>query len=453
MIRSLLRAPRHFHRVSVPTTSALYCRPPITHPFNPASQRSFTPSSGLSRDQSDIQVHLRRDKLIAQQGEFQKSLSFIRLRDWCTCPTCVDVHSKQRNFRTSDIPVDIKPKSVKWDQNLLEVTWENDILGFDPSHTSRYAMSDLDGITQYGVTSDTGLKRYRIDWDGSLMEGLQHWVSYEDYMNDGREFTRAMRNLSVLGMIFVKDVPDSREMVEKIATRIGPLRNTFYGPTWDVRTVPQAKNVAYTSQFLGFHMDLMYMRDPPGFQFLHCLRNSCDGGESLFADAFHAAAKMHKYERENFDTLTKTNLSYSYLHEDSKYCQVRPVFDVGADRSKGSLLEFVNYSPPFQGPKIESMDKAHGSVGWQKLEIEALQSFAKRLESETSIFELKLNPGECVIFENRRVVHARRQFNTATGERWLAGAYLDTDVVQSRFRVQKEADPYAWTNPAEAGKG
>jgi alpha-ketoglutarate-dependent taurine dioxygenase len=359
----------------------------------------------------------------------------------------VDIHSKQRNFRTSDIPVDIKPNSIKWDQSSLEVTWENDIPGFDSSHTSRYAISELDGITRYSVTSDTGLKRHRVNWDGPLMEELQHWVSYEDYMNNGPEFTRAMRNLSVLGLIFVKDVPDSREMVEKLATRIGPLRNTFYGPTWDVRTVPQAKNVAYTSQFLGFHMDLMYMRDPPGYQFLHCLRNSCDGGESLFADAFHAAAKMHNYEREYFDALTKTNLSYSYLHEDSKYCQVRPVFDVGADRSKGSLLEFVNYSPPFQGPKIESMDKAYGSVGWQKMEIEALQAFAKRLESETSIFELKLNPGECVIFENRRVVHARRQFNTAMGERWLAGAYLDTDVVQSRFRVQKEADPGAWTTP------
>ena len=67
------------------------------------------------------------------------------------------------------------------------------------------------------------------------------------------------------GLVFVDGVPESEASVSQIVNRIGPLMNTFYGPTWDVRSVPDAKNVAYTAKYLGFHMDLLYMREPPAF--------------------------------------------------------------------------------------------------------------------------------------------------------------------------------------------
>ncbi|KAL4786244.1 hypothetical protein BJX76DRAFT_321860 [Aspergillus varians] len=454
MVRSLLRAPLRFRRITLPPAPVLYCRP--VNPVNTTStsttnQRSFTPSRRFNQTSSDARAHSGDEKPTTEPNSEPVSLSYIRLRDRCKCPLCVDVHSKQRNFRSSDIPPNIQAKSLKWDGDILEVSWESDIPGFDSSHISRYTLDEVRSPTHYPVSCDTGSKRNRISWSRKRMESLQHWISYEDYIHNDAEFTRAMRQLAVLGMIFVKDIPDSREMVEKVVKRIGPLRNTFYGQTWDVRTVPQAKNVAYTSQFLGFHMDLMYMREPPAFQFLHCLRNSCDGGESLFADAFHVAETMYKDERHNFDTLTQTNLKYEYLHEDSIYSRSRPVFETGTPTTAGSLLRAVNYSPPFQGPQVDMEGTENASIERQKLELEALKSFANRLESEEEMFELKLKPGECVIFENRRIVHARRQFNTAFGERWLAGAYLDEDVVLSRFRVQQNKNPEAWLKFGDKG--
>lgn len=92
-------------------------------------------------------------------------------------------------------------------------------------------------------------------------------------------------------------------MVEAIAIRIGPLRNTFYGSTFDVRIVLEAKNVVYTNQFLGFHMDLMYMNKPPGYQLLYCLENSCSRGESLFVDTFSAAKVIKDRYPEEYRVL------------------------------------------------------------------------------------------------------------------------------------------------------
>ena len=45
--------------------------------------------------------------------------------------------------------------------------------------------------------------------------------------------------------------------VSNIGTRIGALRNTFYGLTWDVKSKSGANNIAYTEQMLGMHQDLL----------------------------------------------------------------------------------------------------------------------------------------------------------------------------------------------------
>jgi len=353
---------------------------------------------------------------------------------------CKDPHSKQRSFRTGDIPQDIRPSWIKWDGEELSIKWAKDIPGYSTDHVSIWSRQFLkkpivDTHDRSRLPRDAPLL-----WGQSKMNWLQHWVSFEDYVNDDFAFTVAMRNLKRMGLIFVKDVPESREMVEKIATRMGPLRNTFYGSTFDVRTVPEAKNVAYTNQFLGFHMDLMYMNEPPGYQLLHCLENSCSGGESLFGDSFWAAAAMKKEAPKKYQLLSEHCLGYEYNHENHIYHNKRPVFEL--DPKTKELLH-VNYSPPFQSP-IPSPDGKDHDAGFVSELVEAVRTFTTKVDSEKATFEMKLAPGTCVIFDNRRIVHARRQFNASEGSRWLAGAYVDTDALISRFAVCRRNHPKAW---------
>ncbi|KAF9883877.1 hypothetical protein FE257_002720 [Aspergillus nanangensis] len=364
-----------------------------------------------------------------------KGRLYTLIRDSCKCSICVNPHSKQRNFRTTDIPDNITPRSIEWVEDKLEIKWSNDIKGYDASHTSTYDPATLRSPWAIARGSDIGRNRHRVDWNNEQMDTIQHWISYNDYINDDAKFATAMRQLALTGLIFVRDIPESREMVEKVATRMGPLRNTFYGSTWDVRTVPEAKNVAYTNAFLGFHMDLMYMNEPPGYQLLHCLQNSCDGGESLFVDGFRVAKEMAKKNPDGYNKLAKVWLNYEYNHKEHTYNNQWPVFEM----EHGHLVH-VNYSPPFQGP----MHQMHLSGHVPRENFAALREFAEALEKEENTFELKLNPGECAIFENRRVLHARRQFNTSSGSRWLAGAYVDEDAVISRFKVCRNSQMHAW---------
>jgi hypothetical protein len=41
---------------------------------------------------------------------------------------------------------------------------------------------------------------------------------------------------------------------------------------FDVRDMPNSKNIAYTSVHLQFHMDSMYYEAPPGILLLHSIQ-------------------------------------------------------------------------------------------------------------------------------------------------------------------------------------
>ncbi|KAL3473336.1 hypothetical protein BJX99DRAFT_233779 [Aspergillus californicus] len=445
MAVSNLRASLRLRKIALPKAPLLFRRCYFSDEALPEQAPDTTPKVNVyTQGESSLRVQ----KFPVTHEDDSGIMSYIRLRENCQCPLCVDVHSKQRNFRSFDIPPNIRPKSITQGEGSINITWENDITGFDSSHVSVYTADQI----LRPVSHEVGKVAYKLKerrlWQRCDMEAKQHWISYPDYMDHDGRFAHAMRQLSLYGIIFLKDIPDSREMVERIATRMGPLRNTFYGSTWDVRKVPEAHNVAYTSQFLDFHMDLLYMKDPPGYQLLHCLRNSCDGGESLFADSVRVASQIERHQPKHFSTLKAVNLHYHYDHKDHHYSRHWPVVEMRGQSVKGGdYIHNVNYSPPFQGPRNDFRTPTAAKplrICKQIDEIEALRYFAGELGKEENIFELKLNPGECVIFENRRVVHARRQFNTTSGERWLAGAYVDEDALQSCFRTSMESHPHIW---------
>ena len=49
----------------------------------------------------------------------------------------------------------------------------------------------------------------------------------------------------------------------------------------------------------------------------------------------------------------------------------------------------------------------------------------------------KLEPGECFIVDNTRVLHARKGYSGA-GSRWLRGCYADKDGLLSTLAAMEE---------------
>ncbi|KAF2874770.1 hypothetical protein BDV95DRAFT_591557 [Massariosphaeria phaeospora] len=384
-------------------------------------------------------------------GGAQRLFDCIFLRDSCTCPQCVDPHSRQKLFQTSDIPPNLKGRyELTGDEETglsVEVLWENDVPGYGPEHRTRHSIDwlcrALSTALELRNEAQTDVK---VLWDKDTITKNNKWVEYEAWMAEDEVLYDALSHLNKYGLLFLKGVPESEESVVNIAGRIGLLKDTFYGRTWDVRSKPRAENIAYTPQFLGLHMDLLYTSNPPHLQLLHSLRARAPRGESFFSDSFHAAHKLRAKSEVHFRKLCTYPVPYHYHHPTHHYhhtrCTIETLRAMKHDEAIPPIHR-VNWSPPFQAP----FDK-HIGGGYQPAlrdYVAAAHAFEKLLSAKSNVYEYRLEEGECVIFDNRRVLHARRAFDATKGERWLKGAYVDDDVFFSRLRVLQERFEGRWT--------
>ena len=206
------------------------------------------------------------------------------------------------------------------------------------------------------------------------------------------------------------------------------------------------------------HQDLLYYKEPPKLQILHCLKQSDEGGESLFSDSFRA---VRNFYRRNFPITTKRisiahalmtfKVPFHYKNNGHWLWCFHPTLTVDQDMvtgtSYGSLelnndfldvdsfcndtLQAVRWSPPFQAPigRFSSAPEP-GLDQW----ITGARLLREEFQRPSSIYQTKLEEGTCVIFDNSRILHARKAFSSS--ERWLRGAYIDeTTFTQQILRL------------------
>lgn len=179
-----------------------------------------------------------------------------------------------------------------------------------------------------------------------------------------------------------------------------------------------------------------YFSSPPRFQALHCLRNRVEGGESYFVDSFAAANNFLQAGHEN------VRIGFEY-DNDSHYLEHSHSLIHGDLHNPKSS---VNWSPPFQG--APGPQQTGFSSTCQLHWYTQMAAFQKILEEPHRKWEFLMEEGDLVLFDNRRVLHARKAFRDLTPEeraergvlvvegepsRWLKGCYLDGEVVWDKL--------------------
>lgn len=180
----------------------------------------------------------------------------VYLRDSCTCNRCIDPSTRQKLFETADIPDNIQGNVSRMNSDgSVTVAWQNDIPGYENHHstyTSRFITSSFACPSRLSALHNR--KQEPVLWDQNIMAAHSTPVDYKTFIDSSAVLYRALITLQIFGLIFLCNVPSQSDAINHISNRIGLIRNTIYGSTWDVRSIPSAKNVAYTSSHLGFHM-------------------------------------------------------------------------------------------------------------------------------------------------------------------------------------------------------
>lgn len=334
----------------------------------------------------------------------------------------------QRLIALRDISPDVSISAAEVRGGVLHVT-------FAPENkTVEYALDWLlENSYDKEHTSERGWTSASIEpWDGALNSGVPS-ANFSAVQSNPSEKRAWLEQVARYGFGKLTGGPTEDQALMKVVDLFGFVRETNYGRHFEVRTEVNPTNLAFTGLGLQAHTDNPY-RDPvPTIQVLYCLESSAAGGENMVVDGFRAALRLRAENPEWFDVLSRYCAKFEYAGEDGVILRSRrPMIELAPD---GELIavRFNNRSAaaitdvPFD-------DMAAYYAAYRRL--------GEIIDDPAMEVTFRLEPGECFVVDNTRVLHARKAYS-GTGTRWLQGCYADKDGLLSTLAALQSEMPEA----------
>jgi len=350
----------------------------------------------------------------------------IWLRDNALDPETRAPGNGQRLITIGDIPTDISVSAAEIVNGDLSVTFqpENKTVTFPSGwladHTYDRAVEQETGRVAPGITTwERGITAPSGDWAevNSTPAAKHNWLA----------------DVAEYGFAKLTNGPTEPESLLKVAALFGYVRETNYGPYFEVRTEVNPTNLAYTGLGLQAHTDNPY-RDPvPTLQILYCLENSAEGGESIVVDGFRAAERLRADNPKGFALLAGYPARFEYVGSDGVCLRSRrPMIELSPDGEMVGIRFNNRSSAPFVDVPFDQMEAYYA----------AYRQLGDYIDDPAMGVSFKLEPGESFIVDNTRVLHARLGYS-GSGTRWLQGCYADKDGLLSTLAAMDMAQPEA----------
>jgi gamma-butyrobetaine hydroxylase len=339
----------------------------------------------------------------------------VWLRDNCACPECRHENG-QRLLDTRQIADRPALAGARIANTAVEAT-------FADGHEARWDAAWLRAqcyCAHCYCTDDPAAPTTRRLWDASIQSDLPS-RRYDD-VSLGREALRDwLAAVDALGFGILTGGPTAPGTVTRVAELFGFVRETNYGRIFDVRSVVNPSNLAYTGLGLGAHTDNPYRDPTPTLQLLHCLSSSAGGGENTLVDAFRVAQDLPP---EQFELLARHPIRFRYADERTDLATETPVLALDARGALQAVHYNTRSAQPFRlDPRL--MEPYY----------DAYRNFGRLLESARYRIRFKLEPGDLFVVDNLRVLHGRTAYAPEAGERHLQGCYADRDGLRSTLAV------------------
>ena len=277
-----------------------------------------------------------------------------------------------------------------------------------------------------------------------------HWFEAAD-LEDPSSRLELFNHIRNYGIALIQGLPTTPGTLKTLTSYFGPTRQTHFGSLFDIRS--QTQDQLGTGQNIGAtacnsqapHTDEGWRHGPPGINLFHCLQSHQNGGgESIFVDGIGAAEALRCDDPEAFELLTSEPLMFVAERNPKERFRSRAPAIALDHEGQVRGVRITDRTLAALDLPIELVEPAYRAIGL----------FYELLLSPIRLYEHQLNPGEMVVFDNHRVLHGRRAFDPATGQRWLQQLSIDREEFQNMFRQlaenQNRDDLSQWDQDAGA---
>jgi len=359
-------------------------------------------------------ISLSERGLTLEFGAMSQYFNYYWLRDACT--SCIDPQTRERIFDSSALPTPPRATAAWIEDDGLRISWSEEAV------ISCIPMALLRDIAKQGRPHDPAdLPRnlWLSDFEPRIARVPQSAVLESD---DGR--ARFCRALIEDGIAIVTGMEPGKESLTALVESLGSITPSAEGYFFEVRVEIAPTNLAFTAGPLEMHTDLPGEEAAPGLQFLHCLENTVEGGMSLFLDGAAVAETLRAEDPEAFRLLATYDIPFFYRHDKLDYRAHQRVIETDQQGKVTGVTISQHLQDTLDLPQ-DLLDEYYP----------AFIKFIRLMQEDRFIVRFRSQAGNCVVFDNHRIVHGREGYVADSGKRHLRGCYCDRGALRSTYRV------------------
>lgn len=202
---------------------------------------------------------------------------------------------------------------------------------------------------------------------------------------------------------------ETEQWIAAFATHGLGVIGTHFGRIEDLRTDnttnANTDQLGYTDAGIELHTDQPFLDDPPRYQLLQSIRRADLGGDNALVDGRAALAYLESVDAPAARLLRTVPVTFHRKQQQFERVVIAPIVD--GDRIRSSYFTEAPYALPF----------AEMST-WYR----ARDRFVRILREPRHQFRFALSPGDILLYDNHRMLHARTAFR---GPRWVRGVYFE----------------------------
>jgi len=361
-----------------------------------------------------MKIEVNNNTVIFNHNNQKTEIHPIWLRERVREEKYLDKINDQRLFDPSFLD-NIIIENAHIDDDVLELTFNDGV-------TSKFQITKL--ISEF-LDSENLLNTIKKKiWDSTLQYKPKYQFKKNFY--ESREMYELLKSFYKYGFVIVKNVPTQNNYIINFANGIGSIRPTNFGEFFNVQSVSNPNDLAYTSLALPPHTDNPYRKPVPCIQLLHCIENEVDGGFSTLVDGFKVATHLKKNNPEYFKILTKVKVKFKFTDKDVIL------------ENRGELIELDEHDN-FKQIRFNTRLDYVSVLEKNQLDFyyKARKEISNLYNSDQFKIEFKLMPGDIMMVDNHRLLHGRTAYNANEGKRLLQGCYIDYDSSEGKLRYLK----------------
>jgi len=365
---------------------------------------------------ASVSAHLNPHYLrVEWEGGARNDFNFCFLRDNCLCQSCFDRTVGERVFLTSDIPLDIHADSAKVDSDEVTVCWND-------GHVSKYSSAWL-RENVFADPMEDDLLFHPLAWDASYASTMPRF-DYERVLSSASVLLSFLETFRDRGIAIIENAPAKDRESERFADYLAYVREIAFDRVANIRISPDAYTQGFTDAPLHPHTDCSGYRWPPNVFVFHCMENTVAGGESVYVDGELAVNRLRAQNPECFEFLSTTPIMHRLYSKKFDTVAAAPVISMDK-RNHLAVLRYANWTAQPVRLSLRDTQKYY----------ESHRAMSRLINAPENQMVIRLAPGNMAVVNNHRVLHGRKSFDSAVGNRHFQQVYMEMDDLLGRIRM------------------